>query len=253
MPLILLAGLLLFLAGRREPRVWLVTVTMAVACFGVARTASLFAEERRAEFPKPIQPSDWVVFAATTKDPAHNLRGFVSNEPYNERYEVFIQWVLRTGAYPGFWLLDKGAENGLFKHLESSDITRTARALIVRKPADMVQLDEVGGIPTRAKDPLLLMFASTIPAAQAVEGIQRAGLVKDAAALARVAAAWPAGEVEINDGERRVLVIAGAERFSDQAMGISEKVVPDAPQKVLFNQAFGLVDRLFGRGPTTDK
>ena len=97
------------------------------------------------------------------------------------------------------------------------------------------------------------MFASTIPAAQAVEGIQRAGLVTDAAALARVAAAWPAGEVVINDGGRRVLVVAGAERFSDQAMGITEKVVPDAPQKVLFNQAFGLVDRLFGRGPTTDK
>ena len=66
-------------------------------------------------------------------------------------------------------------------------------------------------------------------------------------ALARVAGAWPTGEVMIQDGERQVMVIAGAERFSDQAMGISEKVVPDAPQRALFNQAFGVIDRLFGK------
>jgi hypothetical protein len=86
-----------------------------------------------------------------------------------------------------------------------------------------------------------------------VDGIKRAGLVKDAGALARVAEAWPANEVVISDGERRLLVVAGAERFSDQAMGISEKVVPDAGQRALFNQAFGVIDRLFGRGPLGEK
>jgi hypothetical protein len=43
------------------------------------------------------------------------------------------------------------------------------------------------------------------------------------------------------------LVVAGAERFSDQSMGISEKVVPEEAQRAVFDQAYGLIDRLFGR------
>lgn len=248
-----LAGLACFLAWRREPRVWLATAVVAVACLGVARTLGLWQEQRRAEFPKPNQPSEWVVFAAMTKDPGHNLCGFVSNEKYDQRYEVFIQWVLRTGAYPGFRLLDKGSSNGLYEHLRESDATTTALALIVRKPDDLAQLDELGALPSRTKDPLLLMFASTISAEQALEGIKRSGLVRSAESLARITEAWPGGEVLVSDGERRLLVVAAAERFSDQAMGISEKVVPDAGQRGLFNQAFGLIDRLFGRVATGEK
>jgi hypothetical protein len=253
LPIIALVGLALFLAWRREPRVWLATAVVAVACLGVARTASLWQEQRRAGFPKPIQPSEWVVFAATAKDPGHNLSGFVSNEKYDQRYEVFIQWVLRTGAYPGFRLLDKNSDNGLYDHLGASDKTTTALALIVRKPDDLAQLAELGATPTRAKDPLLLMFASTITAEQALEGIKHCGIVRNAESLARIPEAWPSGEVLVSDGERRLLIVAAAERFSDQAMGISEKVVPDAGQRGLFNQAFGLIDRLFGRVATGEK
>jgi hypothetical protein len=108
-------------------------------------------------------------------------------------------------------------------------------------------LDELGKVPSRGKDPLLLMFASSIPANEALARIQTAGLVKSADALAKIAGAWPRSEVEVQDGERRVLVVAGAERFSDQAMGISEKVTPDATQRALFGQAFDVIDRLLGR------
>ncbi|MCX6868666.1 MAG: hypothetical protein NTV46_21180 [Verrucomicrobia bacterium] len=261
-PILALAGLALFLARRREPRVWLATAVLAVACLGTARITSLWVEQQQAAFPAPVRtaqpgqpvpPVEWVFFGAHAKDPGHNLCGFVSNEPYDQRYEVFIQWVMRTGPYPGFYLLDKWSDNGFYQHLQKSDATTTALALIVRKPDDLAQLDELGGISTRAKDPLLLMFSKTISVADAVDGIKRAGLVKDAGALARVAEAWPANEVVISDGERRVLVVAGAERFSDQAMGISEKVVPDAAQRALFNQAFGVIDRLFGRAPLGEK
>lgn len=276
-PILALAGLALFLARRREPRVWLTTAVLAVACLGAARITSLWVERQQAAFPAPLrrvqpvqpvqpgqperpvhpvqpaQPVEWVFFGAHAKDPGHNVCGFVSNEPYDQRYEVFIQWVMRSGPYPGFYLLDKWADNGLYKHLHESDATTTALALIVRKPDDLAQLDALGKVSKRAKDPLLLMFSKTISAADAVDGIKRAGLVKDAGALARVAEAWPANEVVISDGERRLLVVAGAERFSDQAMGISEKVVPDAGQRALFNQAFGVIDRLFGRGPLGEK
>ena len=252
-PILALAGLALFLALRRKPRVWLATVVVAVACLGAARITCLWVEQRQAAFPEPLQPSEWVVFGAHAKDPGHNLCGFVSNEPYDQRYEVFIQWVMRTGAYPAFCLLDKGSNKGYYEHLRESDTTTTALALIVRKPEDLAQLDELGKVRTRAKDPLLLMFSKTISAEEAMDRIKRSGLVKSADAVARIAEAWPGKEVVILDGERRVMVVANAERFSDQVMGITEKVVPDAGQRALFNQAFGVIDRLFGRSPTGEK
>jgi hypothetical protein len=246
-PVILFGCLAVFLLWRREPRVWLLTAVALVGALGVARFASGVAERARATFPKPIRPSEWVVFGATANDKGHHLRDFITEEPYDQRYEVFIQWVLRTGAYAGFQLLDPNSNNGLYDHLRTADNATTALALIVRKPADLAQLDELGKVPSRGKDPLLLMFASSIPANEALARIQTAGLVKSADALAKIAAAWPRGEVEVQDGERRVLVVAGAERFSDQAMGISEKVTPDATQRALFGQAFDVIDRLLGR------
>lgn len=252
-PIIALAALAIFLMRRRDPRVWFATVVAAVACLGAARMAGLWIEQRRAEFPKPLQPSEWVVFAATAKDKGHHLQTFITEEPYDQRYEVFIQWVLRTGAYAGFQLLDKERANGFYEHLRAQDNTTTALALIVRKEGDLSQLDALAAVHTRAKDPLLLMFASTIPAAQAVDHIKRSGLVKSTEALAKIATAWPSGEVEIRDGDRRVLVISAAERFSDKSMGISEKVVPDAGQRVLFNQAFSVIERLLGRVATNEK
>jgi hypothetical protein len=251
--LILIAGVAGFLLRRREPRVWLVTLTILVGAMGVAQLASLTDWHRRGRFAQPVQPSEWVVFAAHPDDKAHHLRDFVTEEPYDQRYEVFIQWVLRTGAFSGFQMLGGNQKNGLYEHLRASDAARTALALIVRKPDDLSQLNELAAVRTRAKDPLLLMFATTISAEQAAAGIKRAGLVRSSEALARIPEAWPSGEVVIDDGGRPVMILAGAERFSDQAMGISEKVIPDAGQAALFKQSFGVIDRLFGRETPPEK
>ena len=244
---VLLAGVAAFLLWRREPRTWLLTLTWLVAALGSAWLACGIFERRRTEFPTPQQACDWVVFAAEPEDPGHNLRDFVSEEPYNERYEVFIQWVMRTGAFTGFHLLGTENANGLYAHLRASERTKIANALIVRKPGDLAQLNEFATIPRRQGDPLLLMFASSVPVEEALAGIERAGIATKPELLAEIRKAWPSGEAVIDDGGRRLMIVAGAERFSDQAMGISEKVVPDETQKALFNQAFGLIDRLLGR------
>ena len=246
-PLILFGALAVFLLRCREPRVWLVTVVLLMASMGAARWAGLLVEQRRAVFPKPIQPSEWVIFRADSKDPGHHLKGFITEEPYGQRYEVFIQWVLRTGAFSGFHLSGADEINGLYDHLRASGSAKTSLALIVRKPGDLAQLDELGALAPRPNGPLLLMFASSIPAEQAVESLRRSGIVKSADSLARVAQAWPSGEVVIDDPEGRLLIVANAERFSDQSMGISEKVVPDAAQRAVFNDAFGIIDRLLGK------
>ena len=246
-PLVLFGALAVFLLRRREPRVWLITGVLLMATLGLARWAGLSLEQRRTTFPKAIRPSEWVIFRADAKDPGHHLKDFITEEPYDQRYEVFIQWVLRTGAFSGFHLSGSTAANGLYDHLRASGSAKTSLALIVRKPADLTQLDELGTLSPRSKGPLLLMFASSIPAEQAVESLRRSGIVKSAESLARVAQAWPAGEVVIDDAEGRLLIVANAERYSDQSMGISEKVVPDAAQRAAFSNAFGIIDRLLGK------
>ncbi len=244
---LLFAGVAGLLLVRREPRVWLATLTALAASLGAAHFAGQYAEAARATFPAPARPSSWVFFDADPGDPGHHLRGFVTEEPYDQRYEVFIQWVLRTGAFAAYHVAGPLAVNGLYQHLDATDNAQVARALIVRKPADLEQLGEFAAIPARAGDPVLLMFAGTIPADKAADAIKRAGLVRGDDALAKIAQAWPASEAVIEDAGRRVVVVAGAERFSDQAMGISEKVTPDAAQRALFDQAFGAIDRLLGR------
>lgn len=231
----------------RRPGVWLAVTSALAVSLTAGWTVARFAEGRRAEFPQPIAPSEWVVFAADIKDKAHHLRGFISEEPYDKRYEVFIQWVLRTGAMSGFHVLDAPRANGLYQHLRGSGKARVARALIVRTPEDLPQLDQLAVIPASADDPVLLMFGSAVPVEQAVAAVKRCGLLGNDSAAAGIASAWPSGETLVEEGGRRVLVVAGADRFSDQAMGISEKVVPDANQRALFDRAYGLIDRLFGR------
>ncbi len=248
--LLLVGAVVVFLLVRRSPRAWLAAVVVLAGALGVARWASGVAERARARFPVSVQPSDWVFFAADPQDKGHHLRDFITEEPYDQRYEVFIQWVLRTGAFSAYSLLDSGRGNGLYEHLQTAANARTARALIVRKPGDLEQVGALGAIPARADDPVLLLFASTVPAGQAVDAIRQAGIVESADGLAQARSAWPNGEAMVEEGGRRVLVVAGAERFSDLAMGISEKVVPNAAQRTLFGQAFGLIDRLFGRTAT---
>lgn len=243
----LVGGLGALLLAYRRPRVWLEALALVSGAWLAGTWVSRAAEHRRAEFPKPIQPSEWVIFAADSHDEGHHLRDFLTEEPYDQRYEVFIQWVLRTGAMAGFHLLDVPESNTLHQHLQASAQTRVARALIVRKPGDLPQLDALAAIPADKGDPVLLMFAGSIPVEDAVAAVKRSGLLGTDSAAAEIASAWPAGEVLVEDGGRRVLVVAGAERFSDQAMGISEKVTPDPTQRALFDQAFGLTDRLFDR------
>jgi hypothetical protein len=243
----LAGGLLAVLLWRRQPRVWLGALSLTAAALLAARYGCGWIEGKRSVFPQPVTPSEWVVFAAQTDDKAHHLRDFITEEPYDQRYEVFIQWVLRTGAFAGYHLLDDDAGNAFQRHLRTTPSAKVASAWIVRKPEDIDQLDEVAAIPLRPDEPVLLMFSSKIPQDKALEAIRKSGLAGDENALARCAGAWPSGEVLLETNGRRVLVVAGAERFSDQSMGITEKVVPDDAQRAVFNQAYGLIDRLFGR------
>ena len=73
-------------------------------------------------------------------------------------------WILRTGAFPGYHLLGPEHVPGFHEYLRGLDRQRTALALIVRKPADLPQLAELGTDAAGNDDPILLLFASTIPA-----------------------------------------------------------------------------------------
>ncbi len=244
---LLVALPLLGLARWPRPRVALDLLTCVcggmLGGWGLARAA----EHSRGAFPEALDAGSWLFFATEKDDPGHNLTGFTAEGPYDQRYEVFIQWVLRTGSFSGFHQFGEKRGNALQDHLRASGKARVARALIVRKPGDLAQLDAFGAIPANREDPALLMFASSIDAGEAVAAVKRSGLLGNPAAAEAVASAWPGGEVLIEDGGRRVLVVAAAERFADQAMGISEKVTPTPAQRALFDQAYALIDRLFGR------
>jgi hypothetical protein len=247
--LVLALGLVVFAGVQaRNPRrcllVLLGSMVIAYAAYGVA----LAAEQWQARFPVPVRPIRWLAFAADGEDSAYRLRAFTTEESYDNRYDVFIQWVLRTGVFSSFYLTETTPANALFEHLHQSGRSETALGLILRSPDQLESLPHIRsstGLPHRRR--LLLMFSREFDWEGVASVLQTAGLVNEEAALAQARGAWPQGEVLLQTDERSILVVFDAERFSDQAMGFSEKVVPNDSQRALFDQAYSLVDRLFDR------
>ena len=85
------------------------------------------------------------------------------------------------------------------------------------------------------------------------------GVLMPAAGVLRVRAPESAvvASIAVREGQAvkagDLLMEIHRERFSDQAMGISEKVTPDAAQRAVFDQAFGIIDRLFGHAGGEEK
>ncbi|MCB1127218.1 MAG: hypothetical protein KDM81_12025, partial [Verrucomicrobiae bacterium] len=247
-------GLLIYLlVATSSPRRWLEILVAALLTGWLAGVIVRQVEARRVAFPEPVSPARAVFFASKADEPAYGLRTFTTDAPYEDRFDVFVQWVLRTGAFSAFLLTDEGAHTDLYDHLRSAENVDTALAFIARKPEDLDQLRALAKGRGRSATRWLLLFSNTITAEAAAAALNEAGLAQGAA-LEQVKSAWPQRQVLVESGGRRLEIVAGAARFSDQPMGFSEKVTPTPVQRALFDEAFGLVDALFlpATGVTTN-
>jgi hypothetical protein len=238
-------GLLLYLLfTTSSPRRWLEILVATLLAGWLAGFIVRQVEARRAAFPDPITPARAVFFASEAEEPAYGLRTFTTDAPYEDRFDVFVQWVLRTGAFSAFLLTDEDARTDLYDHLRSAENVDTALAFIARKPEDLEQLRALAKGRGRSATRWLLMFSDKITADAAAAALQDAGLAQGAV-VEQVKTAWPQRQISVESGGRRLEIVAGAARFSDQPMGFSEKVVPNPTQRALYDQAFALVDGLF--------
>ena len=55
--------------------------------------------------------------------------------------------------------------------------------------------------------------------------------------------------LRLEDGNRRIVLVFPAERFSDREMGFSEKVTPNEAQRARDDEQFALLDWLFEMAP----
>ncbi len=239
--------LVLLFVRVRSPRAGLGVAVTALCLFYAARGICRVHEDMRSAFPEPRSAAQAVFFAADSEDLAYNLRAFTGGDtPYDERYDVLIQWVLRTGAFSGFYVTGMPTYRAeLYEHLLASEQVDTSLALIVRGTN---QLEQLEGLATRAmaESPrVMLMFSQNLKWETVADALQSAGLVTDAAALERARAAWPAGDIVIEADGRRLLLVFSAERFSDKSMGITEKVTPSPALRKRYDEAFALFDKLF--------
>ncbi|NNM28990.1 MAG: hypothetical protein HKO57_05675, partial [Akkermansiaceae bacterium] len=208
---------------RREPRAWAGILAVLAVTWFAARAVTAAAERARSSFPEPVQPMRALHFAARIDTPGYRLRDFTTEESYDRRYDIFIQWVLRTGVFSGFYLLDPGRENAYYDHLREAGEAVAGLAVIVRREDELEFIGAVAKELEEADRHLLIMAGGSVGADRVAGALQDAGLVTAAGELDAVRAAWPAGEAVIESGGRRIMVVASAERFSDQAMGITEK------------------------------
>jgi hypothetical protein len=243
-----------FLSRTRSPRSCLHTVIAVLIAFHTARAGALLAEEARTDFPSPVRPARALFFIADGDDPVYVLRAFTSQEPYDQRYDILVQWVLRTGAFSGFYVSNPRHGADLLEHLQHAPQVETGLALLVRAPPQLPLMQQLTNAPGAATKRVMLAFSRQLSWEQIAGALQTSGIVVDADGLAKAKAAWPAGEVTLQQGQRRVLLVFSSERFCDQAMGFSEKVAPSDAQKVLFAEAYSLLDALFsGAGAKIDQ
>ena len=244
---ILLLGVLLRRA--RTPRGVLGVLLAALVTAGVARTLCAVAETTRGDFPRPARPLRFLFFASTPDEEAYRLRAFTTDTPYEQKFDVFIQWVLRTDVFPGFYLYGPHARNPLYDMLAADEHADAGLALIASRPEHLDQLADLGPGPMAETRRLLLLFAKRLPWDDVKKTLEDAAIFSSPDAMAEVEAAWPAGEARLEDGDRRIAVVFSAERFSDRHMGFSEKVKPNTAQRTLYGQEFDLLDWLFDQTP----
>lgn len=245
-----LAALLLALGlawRARRPRAVLAVAVAAGLVFGASWGLTRLAEEATAAFPEPRRSLRGVFFIADAADQTYILRDFTSEAPYEQRYDVFIQWALRTGVFSGFRLVPDGRGNELYELLRDHELADTALALIVRDEAQLPYLEVIARDSGSRR--VMLLFSKSLAQESILRALRQAGLADGAGSAAAIAAAWPAGEALIEVGDRRLLLVFDAERFSDRFMGITEKAVPDAALRTRFDRVFSLYDRLFADAP----
>jgi hypothetical protein len=250
----LLGAVLLVLGslGRApNPRQALCAMMVVLVAFQAARSVVLLGEDVRASFPMPVRPLRALFFAADADDPTYVLRAFVSQAPYDQRYDVLVQWALRTGVFSAFCVTKPEAPPGLYEHLQQSPQVEIALGLIVRGPEQLSLLRQLMLGPGAKATRLMLFFSRTLEWKTVAAILEETGILTRPDSLALAQAAGPAAEVVLNDSGRRVALAFSAERFSDQVMGFSEKVVPDANQRALFDRLFGVYDALFAPTPMT--
>jgi hypothetical protein len=237
---ILVFGVLIFQAG--HPRRVFQTLTAVCLAAMAVWTTSRLTELARTDFPEPVRPMRFLFFAAEPEDEALTLRSFVTDTPYEQKYDVFIQWVLRADIFAGFHLHGERFDNALAGMLDDHDKVDTGLALIATRPEHLSLLDELVPGPVTEAERLLLMFSETFAWGDLRPRLS--GILSEAG-LAEAEAAWPAGIAHIEESGRRVIVVFQAERFSDRQMGFSEKITPTEVQRALYTEQFSLLDWLF--------
>ena len=131
-------GILLLLSTlfwqARYPRRVLGTMLVAILAAAVSMMASVFFEQAQAAFSPPVRPARFLFFATEPEDEAHRLRAFTTETPFDQRHDVFIQWVLRNHMFSGFYLHGPNYRNDLYHMLDASEKVETGLALIVSRP-----------------------------------------------------------------------------------------------------------------------
>jgi hypothetical protein len=233
----------------RSPRRVLHAALVFLAATAAVLLACNAAERVRADFPRPARPMRWLLFAADPADEAYTLRQFTTDEPFDRKFDVFIQWVLRCDIYSGFYLCGPAYRNRLHEMLSASDQVDMGFALIVKGPEQLELLAELGPGVLSSTERLLLMFSGGLALQDVKNALAGSGVLTQPDMLGRVMAAWPDGEVRLQDGSRRIVVVFPAERYSDREMGFSEKVDPSETQRARYDEQFALLDWLFDRTP----
>jgi hypothetical protein len=239
---LVLLGLLLTSAGPGA------LLCRSLLCVGAGCLAWLTANglaRQSLSLPPQRIPATFLFFAADENDARVGLRKFVAEGKYSEKYEIFVQWVLRNGMFPAFVLLGENHSRALYHHVAASPAATMGVALIIRDREQLRRQKNLDPDLLSRTRRFLFLLGSEMKAEDAGEIMAALGCT-DVGALERAAPLPGVSDARVVRWEGRTYVfVFSAERFSDERMGISEKVQPSQAQKDLYELEYKLLDAVF--------
>lgn len=232
---------IVFLYKKSTPKHAAIVLGMILITLLLASKTTLCIENWQIKLPQVRQPLAILFFITDPEDPVYALTQFVSPEPYEHRFDIFIQWILRVKAFPAFYLT-KQSDNKLYVHLLSQPNTKVAIGAIFQNESQANHLVPIIKKELHHVDRLLLLFSSQISNEKFIQILE--GIIPSLPTVVQTLSRKEGIYIAKLEG-KTVAIITNAERFSDREMGYTEKVVPSPQQRQLYEKEFNLIKQLF--------
>lgn len=229
----------------KSPRQLFLCLTALVILTYADAFSVKFMQQRTMSFPAVINKGRLLYIVADPVDESYGLQHFYAKGEYENKYEIFSQWVLRNNMFSAFYLNSKGHKNRLYNSLVSDVNVEMAICFILKNEEDVKKIRKLQHTVFQDNDRFLFIIDDSVDADRLLHALSdmrilEESTLKDASSVDGVEKTYI-----FRRNDKLCILVLNGRRFSDRDMGYSEKVIANDLQRKLYDQEYKLLDTLF--------